>query len=274
MLDFPRRDSVLRFPCLPFSPRCRLIGITFQLFQIQPAIPLWGEIVAFAPPLFWTTTARSTSTAPALRSHAQGRLHAGYSAQPTLCACARLGPARFAGSCGDYTLRAVVGPALRLQLVSWPRPALPVRPPRGLPPLWPLRLGVPAVAALPLLPDRRPTAENVPPPPPSALSPPQGGTFSGPALRPASGAAARFGERAPLRGARPRSGRHLVEPRPQARRYGRTLPGPLHRRSAAPLGQRADLTGPQGERPPSRCRRRGVRARRYRCRVLLAREPV
>ena len=85
-----------------------------------------------ASPLFWTI---SPADAVQLRSHAQGRLHAGYSAQPTLCACARLGPARFAGSCGGYTLRAVVGPALRLQLVSWPRPALPVRPPWGLPSL-------------------------------------------------------------------------------------------------------------------------------------------
>lgn len=144
-------------------------------------------------------------------------------------------------------------------------PARPARPPPvGAPiasPLRPARVCASAVAALPLLPDQRASPGNVQSPPPSAPSPPQGGTHSGPALRPA-------GWR--LRGSG--RGRRCAAP---ARAAGGSSSRRCRRRAgAARSGERVTRPGPQGERHPSRCRRRGVRARRYRCRVLLAREPV
>jgi hypothetical protein len=144
-------------------------------------------------------------------------------------------------------------------------PARPARPPpAGAPiasPLRPARVCASAVAALPLLPDQRASPGNVQSPPPSGPSPPQGGTHSGPALRPAGGR---------LRG----SGRGRRCAAPARAAGGSSSRRGRRRAGAARSGQRVTLPGPQGERHPSRRRRRGVRARRYRCRVLLAREPV
>lgn len=70
----------------------------------------------------------------------------------------------------------------------------------------------------------------------------------------------------------PREGRRCAAP---ARAAGGSSSRRGRRRAgAARSSQRVTRPGPQGERHPSRCRRRGVRARRYRCLVLLAREPV
>lgn len=90
-----------------------------------------------------------------------------------------------------------------------------------------------------------PSARERPISPPFGPVPPAGGDSfgAGPAAGPGDGFAC--GGQAPLRGARPRSGRHLVEARPQASRYGRARPAHQPRR---PAGRATPEPMPQARR--------------------------